>query len=245
MNCHAPESELLVFRAAGTLSSPESAAVDRHVSTCADCREELAASLELTRGLNSLHLTPEEIVSAAWDPKPIEHLGDCVGCREEVELLRGMNQDLAPSRSFGPRTRSALALAAGVALAASAGLYVGTRLAGPVPTPIRGGEERAAGLAVDATVELHRGARASVPRANVLIVFPMPARSAGERIDLAIAGPSNERAFSARDVAVADGSGRVVVDARVLSRGVWRLILERIDASGVLRERVTYEMLCP
>lgn len=131
MTCKAPESELLAFWAAGTLSAEETAQVKSHLAGCAECQSAAAETGRLVQGLRALHLTSEEVVAAAWGEGSVGHLDICARCRDEVETLRAMNRELqkpAPST----RWQRNLAWAAGLTIVTTTTV---TLLRTPVPAP--------------------------------------------------------------------------------------------------------------
>src|SRR5712672_3506224 len=94
MTCSSPSRELITFWLAGSLSPDEAALVERHVASCADCREAVDAGRAVVRGFQGLHLSADEIVAAAAGELQPPHLLACSRCREEVALLRSINADL-------------------------------------------------------------------------------------------------------------------------------------------------------
>jgi len=157
VSCDSRERELLSFFAAGTLEAAEEEAVLRHVEVCAACREELAASRELVAGLRTLHLTSEEVVSAAESGIRPPHLEACPRCRHEVEMLAGIRSDLErhdarPSRSWIARpARAALAAAL---LLGGVGLVFLVREHGALPPPGPPSPEEGATRSLSATATL-------------------------------------------------------------------------------------------
>jgi hypothetical protein len=104
VSCAAPESELLPFLLAGTLSGSERKAIRAHGAVCPICAEELAKTRALVEGLRDAHLSSEEVVAAAWDGGPEGHLHDCSRCRAEVEDARAAAAALrAADRRRGAR----------------------------------------------------------------------------------------------------------------------------------------------
>jgi hypothetical protein len=136
-SCEAPESELLQFLLAGTLSDAERAAVLAHVAGCPACTEELAASRVLVEALRDAHLTSEEVVAAAWDGGHDAHLAVCPRCRAEVDELRAdvlRLQAGASGRAPSRPSRSFLAAAASIAVVITATiLYRSQPSIGPFP----------------------------------------------------------------------------------------------------------------
>ncbi|MGE0452151.1 MAG: anti-sigma factor [Vicinamibacteria bacterium] len=131
-SCAAPEREILVFLAAGSLDPQQRAAAAAHLEGCPECRREWPALRELVDGLRDLHLTSEEVVTAAATGRHADHVALCARCREEVESLRLVARDLGGSRRFAPRTWPvAAALAVGIAT----GLLLRLALLPPAPPP--------------------------------------------------------------------------------------------------------------
>jgi hypothetical protein len=122
VSCGAAEHELVPFLAAGTLAEEERAGVRAHVETCSDCREELQRSQELVGALRQLHLSSEEVVAAAWgDVPPPSHLRACSRCRDEVALVRRVNEGL---RDAGSAHRFTWGLAAAAAVVVAVGVLL-------------------------------------------------------------------------------------------------------------------------
>ncbi len=244
MSCPTPESELLVFHASGSLPAAEAAAVEEHVAQCEACRDDLAHTRAMIRDLGALHLTPEEVVAAAWgDPQPA-HLAECPRCRDEVALVRGVTLDLEASPVARRRPAAWLPWAAAVLLAVPAGLYVREVLLPEAPVT-RGPEDRAPALAVDAVVGLASGASTTVPRSTVLLSFPCPAPGPGGRVEAELRGPAGQSALRVSDLAVAGGRGMIVVDVRALAAGPWQLALQGFGPTGAAQPAVTYDLRVP
>jgi hypothetical protein len=70
----------------------------------------------MDRELRLLHLTPDEVVDAAWSSTAGRqgHLGHCAPCRDEVDAVREVNRTLTRSRTA---PTWALVLAASLAVA--------------------------------------------------------------------------------------------------------------------------------
>jgi hypothetical protein len=94
MSCAAPEKDLLVFLAAGTLAPSEETAALQHASSCPQCKGDLAEAAQLARGVRSLHLTSEEVVDAAWEGKRPPHLDVCPPCDAEVAAVQRSSEEL-------------------------------------------------------------------------------------------------------------------------------------------------------
>jgi hypothetical protein len=118
MTCAAPEAELLHALAAGTLDGAERDGALTHASSCPDCGPELATLREMVEHVRALHLTPEELVEAAWTGERPPHVLECSSCRGELETLRHVNEDLGPGRRrWGvPHTLAAAFLIASLGL---------------------------------------------------------------------------------------------------------------------------------
>ena len=116
MSCSSPERELVSFWLAGTLDPDEAAQVARHVDECPDCRADVVAGRVLVDGLRALHLTAEEVVSAAAGEFNTAHLLVCAQCRDEVARLRTVNADLG-ARATSARRWRPIGLAIGIAAA--------------------------------------------------------------------------------------------------------------------------------
>jgi hypothetical protein len=123
MSCEAREAELIQGLAAGTLSGEERVAAVQHADSCEECRSDLAVLRDMMADLRTLHLTTAELVEAAWSGSRPEHLQDCDRCRDEVDTLVRVNQELRGRR---PRFGLPHALAASL-LAATLGLGVWNR----------------------------------------------------------------------------------------------------------------------
>ena len=124
MSCASPERELVTFWVAGSLTPAEVAAVSHHVAGCDECRAAARESAVLVEGLQALHLSTEEIASAAAFETDSPHVLVCSRCREEIAVLRTVNADLAARSSVavsgsvpGRSWRVALAITAAVVIA--------------------------------------------------------------------------------------------------------------------------------
>jgi len=122
-DCATPESELLHFLAAGTLSQAEREQVRRHVADCEACRTELRELELLMADVRALHLAPEELAAAAEQGRPPEHLRECASCSQEYELLQRVNRDLD-----GQPARAGWRLHSGWAAGLAASLLIGWNL---------------------------------------------------------------------------------------------------------------------
>src|SRR5260221_433871 len=103
MTCSSPSRELITFWLAGSLSPDEAALVERHVASCADCREAVGAGRGVVGVFQGLHPSGDKMVAAGageWQPP---HLLACSRCREEVALLRSINADLNRTGRTGDR----------------------------------------------------------------------------------------------------------------------------------------------
>ena len=121
MTCSSDTRELLTFWLAGSLSPGEAARVAGHIATCAECREAAREGAVLVKGLESLHLEADEVVSAAAGDLHSTHLLVCSRCRDEVALLRGISADLAATgvrAGWTPSRRAGLAAAAAIIISA-------------------------------------------------------------------------------------------------------------------------------
>src|SRR5688500_14731321 len=133
VSCEAPESEALIFLAAGTLAPHEQAAAAAHLGGCAACRAEWPELRGLVEGLREQHLSPEQIVAAAETGARDDHIELCRRCADEVAALREVNRRLRGGRV--PAVVPAWSLAAVLAVGIAAGYLVRTPPAAPVPSP--------------------------------------------------------------------------------------------------------------
>jgi hypothetical protein len=120
VTCRSSTRDLVTFWLAGSLSPAEAALVSDHIKACAECRDAAMDGAAVVDGFRSLHLTADEIVTAASGDLNSPHLLVCPQCLDEVALLRGINSDLARSGSSRDRTPQrwlALTAAALVAIA--------------------------------------------------------------------------------------------------------------------------------
>ena len=101
---HEQAAALIADYATGRLDADERGTIERHVASCAGCRELLAEARELRRALQlerpeqlmahvqSAHLTRFALDRSGLDSGLSswieEHLSSCDACREAVEILR-------------------------------------------------------------------------------------------------------------------------------------------------------------
>jgi hypothetical protein len=101
------QRELLLWLAAGTLSSEEAAVAEKAIATCAHCREAYRFDRLLAQSARAFsegtHLSPEELVSlAASSRQDLSHVPEAD--REIVSILRAVESDEALRQTSWLRT---------------------------------------------------------------------------------------------------------------------------------------------
>jgi hypothetical protein len=247
MDCAAPERELVPFLAAGSLTGDERAAVQRHVAACEACRAELVASQALVQGLGTAHLTPDEIVEAAWDGAAPGHLADCSRCRDEVETVRAASDDLrrAETRPSVWR-RPEPAWAAALVLAIPAGLFVmGALRPGSADPPVVRGSSVSSRVTAPQPLVLDAGAASVLPRAEVLLDFARPGDGSGHRHEARLVDGRGVTLWEGTLPESAGGRAYLLLDARDLASERLTLDVRRVDPAGAEQARAVYEMTAP
>ena len=191
MTCSSDTRELLTFWLAGSLSPGEAARVAGHIATCAECREAAREGAVLVKGLESLHLEADEVVSAAAGDLHSTHLLVCSRCRDEVALLRGISNDLAATSAragWTPSRRAGLAAAAAIIIAAPVVWRVVRRAPDLLPP---------AAVAVGSTPET------TAPPAPRRIVVEKPSLAALAKETIVLRGARSARRALLEDLALA------------------------------------------
>ena len=116
MKCEHPSSELLLRRLDAELSPDEAAAVDTHISDCAECREQIDAFRALSSAIDGYS-------SALLEPPPDGQRRDLVAAMD--------GRKLAKRRS----AYAVLAVAASVILTAAVAFLMPKNPESPVPAP--------------------------------------------------------------------------------------------------------------
>jgi hypothetical protein len=167
---------------------------------------------------------------------------------EDVRALELAREALAPASAAsaaapaGPRrgVPGWLGWAAALLLALPAASWLRERVSARAPVTRAPGDASTA-VPVEAVVELD-AATAALPRARVLIGLPSPELSVGDVLRAELRGPRGERPAEGLELRPASGRVRLVVDARELAPGPWRLELTWSDAAGRARGQRSYEL---
>lgn len=151
----------------------------------------------------------------------------------------GASRPSAHVRGRGPAAW--LGWVAAFLLALPAGAWLNGYLRGGAGTVTRSASGEAALVPVDAGLDLDAGA-VRLARARVLLSFAAPELGTGDVLRADWLGPRGER--PAEQIVLRPTAGRVslVVDARELSAGSWRLELAWSDAAGRPRGTRTYDL---
>jgi putative zinc finger protein len=248
MDCAAPERELVPFLAAGSLADGDRARVEAHLAGCAGCRSELDACRGLVAGLSAAHLTPDEVVAAAWeDGPPPDHLADCPRCRDEVDAIRATTADLDRARTRPSLwRRPELAWAAALALAVPAGLFLAGALRSGTPeTPVVRGPSVSSRVTAPQPVVLAGGAATVLPRAEVLLDFARPGEAPGRRHEARLVDGRGVTLWEGTLPESAGGRAYLLLDARELASDRLTLEVRRVAPGGTDEARVVYELAAP
>jgi Putative zinc-finger len=248
MDCAAPERELIPFLASRKLSAEEAVRAEAHLEGCAACQAERAEASALLEGLALTHLTPDEIVEAAWEGGTSAHLDDCARCREEVTTIRASAADLQrlAARPAPLWQRPQLAWAAALLLAIPAGLYVaGALRTGATDGPVFRGSAPASRVSVPQPLVLSPGAATSLPRAEVLLDFARAGVGPGHRHEARLVDGRGVTLWEGTLSESADGRAYLILDARDLPSGRLTLEVRRHDPAGLEQGRTVYELTAP
>ena len=110
MGCKNEIAELLPWYVNETLSADERRKVESHLKVCPACRESIQGMEWIAGGMEKYksflpveHVSPEKLVQYAEARGELDrteiasiesHLAGCAGCRDELDVLQGINDDL-------------------------------------------------------------------------------------------------------------------------------------------------------
>ena len=102
--------ELIPWYVNGTLPGDEAAAVAEHISQCANCREELAVTLQLSLQVRTAIDEMSPLPESVWDRVRTEKSEVSLGSLDLGSFLLGISLGLSVTRRGKPRVRSNLRL---------------------------------------------------------------------------------------------------------------------------------------
>ena len=97
-------------------------------------------------------------------------------------------------------------------------------------------------MPVEALLNPEPGVPASLARARVLVSVEAPELATGESVRADLSGPLGERLVQSLELTVVADRLHVLVDARELSPGAWRLQLRWSDVAGRERGSRSYDL---